>query len=49
MTGSDLHRIMTDLGMAAADLRRTTGTLNDMAINLAETQSRLDGFLRAQR
>ncbi|HEU4993628.1 MAG TPA: MlaD family protein [Gemmatimonadaceae bacterium] len=45
MTGGELQQLITDLGAAAADLRKTTSTLNGMANNLAATQARLDNFL----
>ena len=44
-TSGDWRRLMTDLGVAAAELRATTTTLSGMSKELAGTQDRLDRFL----
>jgi phospholipid/cholesterol/gamma-HCH transport system substrate-binding protein len=45
MTAGELRALMTDLGQAAADLRRTSATVAGMSHRLAGTQAHLDNFL----
>ena len=45
MTQGGLRKLIDDLGVAAAELRATTSTLNGMSKQLAGTQDRLDRFL----
>jgi len=45
IAAGEMRQIMKDLGEAAADLKRTTGTIAAMASRLAGSQSHLDSFL----
>ena len=45
VSDGELRKIMTDLGVAATELRATTTALSGMSKDLAGTQARLDQFL----